>query len=81
MVVSFVFFFLAGLGFGYAASGIWKLAPLLFPIALAITALLRDDGDGEIIARLLAALAVMFAGIVIGLLLDAREDRAQARAT
>ena len=80
MIVSFVLFFLAGLGFGYAAGGIFKLAPLLFPLALGIPALLRDDGDGEIVARLLAALAITVAGIVIGMLLDAREDRSEAPA-
>ena len=75
MVIAFVLFFLAGVGFGYAAAGIWKLSPLLFPIALAIPPLLRDDGGGEIIARLIAALAVMFGGIVLGALLDMRESR------
>lgn len=79
-MVAYILFFLAGIGFGYAASGVIKLAPLLFPLLLGIPALLRDDGDGEIIARLLLALAITLGGILIGGMLDARESRQEARA-
>ena len=79
-MISYILFFLGGLGIGYAASGVFKLTPLIFPLALAIPALLRDADDGEIVARLLLALAITLAGILLGGLLDAREGR-EARAT
>ena len=37
-VVAYVLFFLAGLGFGYAAMGGWKWLPLVFPLLLALFA-------------------------------------------
>jgi hypothetical protein len=79
-VISYILFFFAGIGFGYAAGGVVKLAPLLFPLFLAIPALLRDDGDGEILARLLLALAITLGGILIGAMLDSRENRQAAQA-
>jgi hypothetical protein len=79
-LIAYILFFLAGIGFGYAAGGVSKLAPLLFPLLLGIPALLRDDDDGEIIVRLLLALAITLGGILIGAMLDARENRQAARA-
>ena len=36
-ITAYVLFFLAGIGFGYAAQR-WKWLPVLFPIALALCA-------------------------------------------
>ena len=35
-ITSYVLFFLAGIGFGYAAPTRWKWLPILFPIGLAL---------------------------------------------
>ena len=35
-LTAYLLFFLAGLGFGYAASGRWKWVPLAFPLLLGI---------------------------------------------
>ena len=35
-ITAYVLFFLAGIGFGYAAPTRWKWLPILFPIALAL---------------------------------------------
>jgi hypothetical protein len=78
MVIAYIFFFIFGLGFGYAAGGIFKFLPVLFPVLLAVVALTRDDGDGEIIARLILALAVTVGGILLGAMLDYREGRRSA---
>jgi hypothetical protein len=75
-VMAYILFLLAGLGFGYAAPGLWKLAPLAFPIALALGAFLRDGVDGESLLKLILALAVTLVGIVVGAVLD---QRAEAR--
>ena len=72
MVVGFVLFFLAGVGFGFAAPGVWKLAPLAFPIVLALGTILRDGVEGEVLLRLLIALVVTGVGIVLGRLLEER---------
>jgi hypothetical protein len=71
-IIAYLLFFIAGLGFGYAADGLWKFVPLLFPILLALTPLFRDGVDGATILRLLLALAVTFAGVLLGAALDAR---------
>ncbi len=72
MVVGFVLFFLAGVGFGFAAPGVWKLAPFAFPILLALGTILRDGVEGEVLLRLLIALVVTGVGIVLGWLLEER---------
>jgi hypothetical protein len=74
-VVAYVLFFLAGLGFGYAAPGRMKWLPLLFPLALALGALVRDGLEGEVVVRLMAALALAAIGVVLGSLLDSRALR------
>jgi len=38
-IVGYLLFFLAGVGFGFAALPKWRWLPLLFPLALAITVL------------------------------------------
>ncbi|HEY1358915.1 MAG TPA: hypothetical protein VGF21_11480 [Thermoleophilaceae bacterium] len=75
--MSYVLFFLAGLGFGYAAVGLWKFAPLVFPLVLALGAFLRDGVDGESLLKLVVAIVVMIVGIVLGALIDARGARSQ----
>jgi hypothetical protein len=72
VVLGYIIFFLAGLGFGYAAPGIFKFVPFLFPVLLAIGAVVRDGLQGEIALRLAVALVVTGAGILIGRLLDTR---------
>ncbi len=70
MVLAYIIFFLAGLGFGYAAPGIWKLVPFLFPLLLALGAFMRDGFQGEIVLRLAIALGITAIGVVIGRLLE-----------
>ena len=75
MLLSYVMFFLAGLGFGYAAFGLWKWLPLLLPIGLFLIAAFAGGVDGTSVIRLLVALIVAAAGVVIGALLERRELR------
>jgi hypothetical protein len=74
-VVPYVLFFIAGLGFGFAASGFAKWLPLAFPVLLALWAALKEGVDGTLVARLAVALLVTAAGVVAGMLLDRREQR------
>ncbi len=74
-VLAYILFFVAGLGFGFAAPGRYKLLPLLFLLALALGAIVRDGIDGEVLLRLLIALVITVAGIAIGRLLDERSQR------
>jgi hypothetical protein len=78
--IGYLLFFLAGVGFGYAAPAKLKPLPLMFPIVLAIVAFLSDGIQGEIVVRLLIALAVTAIGIVLGGLIDARASRGEAAA-
>jgi hypothetical protein len=75
--MSYVLFFLAGFGFGYAAPGMWKFTPLVFPIVLAIGAFLRDGVSGSSLLKFVIAIVVMVIGIVLGALLDERSARSQ----
>jgi hypothetical protein len=72
MVIGFILFFVAGLGFGYAAPGNLKLIPFLFPLALALGAMFKDGVQGEILLRLLIALVITAAGIFLGRVLEDR---------
>jgi hypothetical protein len=80
-VVAYLLFFLAGLGFGFAAAGKWKWAPLLFPLLLWLGAVLVNGVDSASVIRLIVALAVMVVGILIGIVLDSREERGTAAQT
>jgi hypothetical protein len=80
-VVAYVLFFLAGLGFGFAAPGKWKWLPLLFPLFLWVGAVLVNGVDAASVIRLIVALVVMVVGILIGILLDSREQRGTAAET
>jgi hypothetical protein len=76
--VAYLLFFLAGLGFGFAAPGRSKLVPFIFPILLAIGAALSNGIDGALILRLIVALVLTGVGIVLGILLDERTQRREA---
>ena len=80
-IIGFVLFFLAGLGFGYAAPGWAKLAPLIFPILLALGAMARDGFTGEALAKLAFAIVLTLVGIVLGMAIDARSRRREAAGT
>jgi hypothetical protein len=74
MVVAYVLFFLAGLGFGYAAPGRWAWLPLALPLLLALVTALKEGIDGTLLLRLALALVVTAGGVVLGELLDRREQ-------
>ncbi len=71
-MIAYLLFFLAGVGFGYAAPAKWKWLPFLFPLLLGIGAIVRDGFDGAILLRLLIALIITALGILLGTVLDAR---------
>ena len=71
-ITAYVLFFLAGVGFGYAAPTRWKWLPVLFPIGLALGAVFLHGLDGAIIVRLIMALVVTAAGVFVGMMVDAR---------
>jgi hypothetical protein len=79
--MSYVLFFLAGLGFGYAAPGKARLLPLLFPLALALIAIANNGLDGETVLKLVIALVVMLIGIALGGMLEERAQRGGAART
>ena len=68
----YLLFFLAGLGFGYAAPGRWKWLPLVSPLLLGIGAIVKDGPDVAVLARLLVALAITAGGVVLGRLIETR---------
>jgi hypothetical protein len=76
-VAAYVLFFLAGLGFGYAAPGKWKWLPIAFPLALALGAVLQQGVDGALVVRLVVALLVTSGGVLLGALLETRGERAE----
>jgi hypothetical protein len=76
-IAAYVLFFLAGLGFGYAAAGKWKWLPIVFPLALAIGAAVQEGIDGALILRLIVALLVTAGGVLLGAVLDARGERGE----
>jgi hypothetical protein len=76
-ITSYVLFFLAGIGFGYAAPTRWKWLPILFPIALALLAVFIHGLDGSVLIRLIIAIIVTAVGVFVGMMIDAR---AEARA-
>ena len=76
-LTAYLLFFLAGLGFGYAAPGPWKWAPLVFPFLLGIGAIVGDGPDLAVLARLAVALAITAGGVVLGRLIEARTDSSE----
>lgn len=79
MLLSYVLFFVAGLGFGYAAPPRFKPVALAFPLLLALLAALQGSFDGGSVVPLIAALAVTAVGIALGWLLDGGAARRGAR--
>jgi hypothetical protein len=73
-ITAYLLFFLAGIGFGYAAPTKWKWLPILFPIALALGAVFIHGIDGTIVIRLIVALIVTALGIFIGMMIEARAN-------
>jgi hypothetical protein len=74
-IVAYLLFFLAGVGFGFAAPGRLKWLPLLFPVVLAVGAAVQSGVDAAMILRLLLALIVTAAGVILGRMLDERDSR------
>jgi hypothetical protein len=74
-ITAYVLFFLAGLGFGYAAPGKWRWLPLLFPLVLGIGALVKYGPDASVLLRLVVALLITVGGVILGTLIDARSSR------
>ena len=70
-IVGYLLFFLAGLGFGFAAPGKTKLVPFIFPLLLAIGAAITNGID-------LVALVLTGLGIVLGMLMEDRAERREA---
>jgi hypothetical protein len=73
-ITAYVLFFLAGIGFGYAAPTRWKWLPVLFPIALALGAVFAHGLDAAVIVRLVIALVLTAAGVFVGMMIEARAD-------
>ena len=71
-ITAYLLFFLAGVGFGYAAEGKWRWLPLLFPLALGLGALFIYGIEAIILVRLLVALGITALGVILGTLIDAR---------
>ena len=79
-IVAYLLFFVAGVGFGYAAPGRAKLLPLLFPLALFLGAIFREGIAGSVVVKLVVALVVTALGILAGVALDQRGERREAAA-
>jgi hypothetical protein len=73
-ITAYVLFFLAGMGFGYAAPTRWKWLPILFPLALALVAVFLHGLDGAVVIRLIVALMVTALGVFVGMMIEARAD-------
>jgi hypothetical protein len=76
-IAAYVLFFVAGLGFGYAAVGKWKWLPILFPLVLALGAAIQQGIDGTWVFRVIVALVVTVGGVLLGAMLDARGERGE----
>lgn len=76
-VVAYLLFFVAGVGFGYAAVGKWKWIPILFPLVLALGAAVQQGIDGTWVFRVIVALVVTVGGVLLGAMLDARGERGE----
>jgi steroid 5-alpha reductase family enzyme len=71
-ITAYLLFFLAGIGFGYAAPTRWKWLPVLFPMGLAVGAVMIHGLDGAIVVRLIVALVVTALGVFLGMMIEAR---------
>ena len=79
-IVGYLLFFLAGVGFGFAALPKWRWLPLLFPLALGLWALFKYGPDASVLIRLVVALAITVLGIFLGAMLDARSRESDEHA-
>src|SRR3954462_14175860 len=75
-IIAYLLFFLAGLGFGYAAEGRWRWLPLAFPLVLGLFAIFKYGPDASVLIRLIVALVVTALGVLVGAAIDARGERA-----
>ena len=73
-MIAYLLFFIAGVGFGYAAPPKWRWLPFLFPLLLALGAIFKDGLDGTILLRLVIALIITAVGILLGMVLDSRAN-------
>jgi hypothetical protein len=71
-IIAFLLFFLAGLGFGFAAPPKWRWLPLLFPLALGLWALVKYGPDASVLLRLVLALIITVLGIFVGTIIESR---------
>ena len=76
-VLAYLLFFVAGVGFGYAAVGKWKWLPVLFPLVLALGAAIQQGIDGTWVFRVIVALVITAGGVLLGAMLDARGERGE----
>ena len=79
-IIAYLLFFVAGVGFGYAAPGRLKWIALGFPVLLFIVAVMTSGIDVWTVVRLLIALVLAAAGVVVGRMLDERGRRGEATA-
>jgi steroid 5-alpha reductase family enzyme len=75
-IVAYLLFFIAGVGFGYAALGKWRWVPMLFPGVLGLFALMKYGPDASVLIRLVVALVITAFGVLLGAAIDARGDEA-----
>lgn len=75
-IIAYLLFFLAGVGFGYAAEGKWRWLPLAFPLVLGLFALFKYGPDASVLIRLIVALVITAVGVLVGAAIDARGERA-----
>jgi len=76
-IPSYLILFFASLVFGFAAPRKWRWVPLVFPLALALGAAYGEGIDGTLLIRLVVALLVTVGGVLLGVLLDRRGQRAR----
>ena len=79
-IVGYLLFFIAGVGFGFAAPPKWRWLPLLFPLALGLWALVKYGPDASVLIRLVLALIITVIGIFVGAMLDARSSESSDHA-
>jgi hypothetical protein len=75
-IIAYLLFFIAGVGFGYAAVGKWRWLPLVFPLVLGLFALFKYGPDASVLIRLIVALVITALGVLLGMAIDARGERA-----
>ena len=75
-ITAYVLFFIAGLGFGYAAVGKWRWLPILFPLVLGLFAIFKYGPDASVLIRLIVALGITAVGVLVGMAIDTRTNSA-----